>query len=107
MIVEIHVAELHKAFYVDPNLVKKTIMTYPLIENYKMNLNNIDELKEVDNIQNVNSLLKQGWVLLSIRETKDQNIYVIGLDRWKKWSADHTVDQEAFSEFFPKKLNQE
>jgi hypothetical protein len=45
--------------------------------------------------------------LLSIRETKDQNIYVIGLDRWKKWSADHTVDQEAFSEFFPKKLNQE
>ena len=53
-----------------------------------MCLDNIDELKEVDNIQEVNSLLKQGWVLLSIREDKDKNIYVIGLDRWKKYSTD-------------------
>ncbi|MCH7333794.1 hypothetical protein [Acinetobacter modestus] len=82
-------------------------MTHPLIENNKMSLKSIDELKEVDNIQEVNSLLKQGWVLLSIREAKDQNIYVIGLDRWKKLSVDHPVDQETFSEFFSKKPNQE
>jgi hypothetical protein len=31
-------------------------MTHPLIENHKMSLNSIDELKEVDNIQEVNSL---------------------------------------------------
>lgn len=98
---------MHKAFYVDLSLVKKTIITHPLIENHKMSLNSIDELKEVDNIQEVNSLLKQGWVLLSIREAKDQNIYVIGLDRWKKLSVDHPVDQETFSEFFSKKPNQE
>ena len=48
-----------------------------------MSLNNIQELKEVDNIQEVNLLLKQGWVLLSILESKDRNVYVVGLDRWK------------------------
>jgi len=82
-------------------------MTHPLFENHKMSLNNIDELKEVDNIQEVNSLLNQGWVLLSIREAKDKNIYVIGLDRWKKFSADNPVNQETWNEFFPKNPNQE
>lgn len=58
-------------------------MIHSLFESYKMSLNNIQELKEVDNIQEVNLLLKQGWVLLSILESKDRNVYVVGLDRWK------------------------
>lgn len=49
-----------------------------------MSLNSIDELKEVDNI-----------------------IYVIGLDRCKKFSVNYPVDQEAFNEFIPKNPNQE
>ena len=82
-------------------------MTHPLLENHKMSLNNITELKEVNNIQEVNSLLKQGWVLLSIRENDENNIYVVGLDRWKKFSIDHPSDPEAWNEFFPKDSNQE
>lgn len=72
----------------------------------KMSLNNIDELKEVCSIQEVNLLLKQGWVLLSIREEKEKNIYVIGLDRWKKYSVDRPLTQEDWNEFFPKNPNQ-
>ncbi|WPP71600.1 hypothetical protein SOI81_08130 [Acinetobacter pittii] len=77
-------------------------MIHSLFESYKMSLNNIKELKEVDNIQEVNLLLNQGWVLLSILESKDRNVYVVGLDRWKKFDADYPVDQEAWNEFFPK-----
>lgn len=82
-------------------------MTHSLFASYKMSLNNIEELKEVFSIQDVNHLLKRGWVLLSIREAKDKNVYVVGLDRWKKFDADHPVDPEAWNEFFPKNPNHE
>ncbi len=59
-------------------------------------LNNIIELKEIDNIDDVNSLLKQGWVLLSIRENDEKNIYIIGLDRWRKFSIDHPIEDNDF-----------
>ncbi|MBJ9705500.1 hypothetical protein [Acinetobacter calcoaceticus] len=82
-------------------------MNYSLFENYKMSLNNIEELKEVFSTQEVNHLLKRGWVLLSIREAKEKNVYVVGLDKWKKFDADQPVDQEAWNEFFPKNPKQE
>lgn len=79
---------------VDIKIVNKTIMTKSLFESFRMSLTNIEELKEVDSIQEVNLLLKQGWVLLSILEAKDKNLYVIGLDKWKKFRADSPIDQE-------------
>lgn len=82
-------------------------MNYSLFENYKMSLNNIEELKEVFSTQEVNHLLKRGWVLLSIREAKEKNVYVVGLDKWKKFDADQPVDQEVWNEFFPKNPKQE
>lgn len=91
-----------KYICVGTKLINKTIMIESLFESFKMSLNNIEELKEVDSIQEVNLLLKQGWVLLSILEAKDKNVYVIGLDKWKKFRADHPVDQEVWNEFFHK-----
>lgn len=79
---------------VDIKIVNKTIMTKSLFESFRMSLTNIEELKEVDSIQEVNLLLKQGWVLLSILESKDKNLYVIGLDKWKKFRADGPIGQE-------------
>ena len=72
-------------------------MSYLLLENFYMaDLNNIIELKEIDNINDVNSLLKQGWVLLSIRENDEKNMYIIGLDRWRKFSIDHPIEDNDF-----------
>lgn len=57
-----------------------------------VNLSNIDEVKEMDDLSEINLLLKQGWVLLCIREADGKNIYTIGLDKWKKMNFENSLD---------------
>ncbi|WP_139851999.1 hypothetical protein [Acinetobacter pullicarnis] len=48
-------------------------------------LGQIQEIKELDDISEVNSLLKENWILLSIRELEDKNIYILGLSKWSRF----------------------
>ncbi|XGU46956.1 hypothetical protein ACEXAJ_11575 [Fusobacterium necrophorum subsp. funduliforme] len=43
-----------------------------------MNLLDIQEIKEVGNVEIVNELLKTGWKLLQICEQKNRVIYCLG-----------------------------
>ncbi|MGA8882957.1 MAG: hypothetical protein WB445_04970 [Acinetobacter sp.] len=68
-------------------------------------LSRIQELKELSNIDEVNSLLKQGWVLLSISKHDERNFYVIGFDDWKKFSIDNPIEENEFMKGLMNKEN--
>lgn len=48
-------------------------------------LDRIKELKESSDINEINKLLKVGWVILTIKELEDRNIYTLGLNEWKEF----------------------